>query len=131
MKLVAAVVLLLRFLRAVVVSGVQTVRVILVASLGERRAPPAAFVRVGFAPMSEQGAALLGCMVSLTPGTTTLDIDMQRHELLLHMLDSRDIDGMVQGIRTQFEPSLLTLFGTRAQRPGGDAPDARTVGGHR
>lgn len=110
-KLVAALVLLSRFLKAMVLSGFQTVGVILRASFGSRRPPAAAFVRVRFAPMSEQGAALLGCMVTLTPGTTTIDIDMVRRELLLHVLDATDTDAMVDGIRRDFEPSLVTLFG--------------------
>jgi multisubunit Na+/H+ antiporter MnhE subunit len=129
MKAWAAIALLLRFLGAVAVSGVQTVSVILMASFGERRVPPAAFVRVRFAPMSEAGAALLGSMVSLTPGTTTLDIDMAQHELLLHVLDTRDIDGLVRGIRTQFEPSLLTLFGTDAGAMRGNGQGAGAGGG--
>jgi multisubunit Na+/H+ antiporter MnhE subunit len=114
LKPVAAVLLLLRFLLAVVVSGFQTVGVILRASFGSRRPPPAAFVRVRFAPMSEQGAALLGCMVTLTPGTTTIDIDMHSRELLLHVLDASDTDAVVDGIRRNFEPGLVTLFGSRS-----------------
>ncbi len=110
----AALVLLLRFVKAVVVSGVQTVAVILRSGLGERRPPPAAFLRVRFAPMTAQGAALLGCMVTLTPGTTTLDIDMDKRELLLHVLDASDTDALVQGIRRDFEPGLVALFGVRA-----------------
>jgi multisubunit Na+/H+ antiporter MnhE subunit len=113
MKLWAALVLLLRFLRAVVVSGVQTVAVILRAGVGGGRPPPAAFVRVRYAPMSAQGAALLGCMISLTPGTTTLDIDEERRELLLHVLDASDTDALVAGIRSEFEPGLVALFGER------------------
>ena len=113
-KFVAAVQLLLRFLKAVVVSGFQTVGVILRASFGARRRPAAAFVRVRFAPMSEGGAALLGCMVTLTPGTTTIDIDMASRELLLHVLDGSDTDAMVEGIRRDFEPGLVALFGRSA-----------------
>lgn len=112
-KLWAALVLLLRFLKAVVLSGVQTVQVILRSSTGERLPPPAALLRVRFAPMNEQGAAILGCMITLTPGTTTLDIDMEKRELLLHVLDASDPDGMVAGIRTDFEPGLVALFGVR------------------
>jgi multisubunit Na+/H+ antiporter MnhE subunit len=109
----AAIMLLLRFLRAVIVSGVQTVVVILRAGMPGGRPPPVALLRVPFAPMNEQGAALLGCMVSLTPGTTTIDIDMDRHELLLHVLDASDAEGMVRGIRREFEPGLVALFGGR------------------
>lgn len=113
-KLIAAVVLLLRFLKAVVVSGYQTVLVILRASLGARTPPPVAFLKVRFAPMSAQGAALLGCMITLTPGTTTLDIDMEKREIYMHVLDASDTNALVQGIREDFEPGLIALFGEKA-----------------
>lgn len=109
-RLLAAAVLLLRFLRAVAISGAQTVTVILRSGLGPGRAPPTALLRVRFAPMNARGAALLGCLVSLTPGTTTLDIDMRRRELLLHVLDASDTDGLLAGIRRDFEPGLQVLF---------------------
>jgi multisubunit Na+/H+ antiporter MnhE subunit len=114
MKLLAAATLLLRFVRAIVVSGLQTVAVILRAGRPGGTPPPLALLRVRFAPMSEQGAALLGAMVSLTPGTTTIDIDMDERELLLHVLDASDTDALVAGIRRDFEPGLVALFG----RPG-------------
>lgn len=116
-RVAAATLLLLRFLRAVLVSGLQTVRVILAAGR-PGGTPPVALLRVGFAPMSAQGAALLGCMVSLTPGTTTIDIDMERRELLLHVLDASDTAALVAGIRRDFEPGLVVLFG---ERTGGRA----------
>jgi multisubunit Na+/H+ antiporter MnhE subunit len=114
-RLLAWAGLLLRFIRAVFVSGLQTVAVIL-KSAGPGGAPPVALVRVRFAPMNEQGAALLGSMVSLTPGTTTIDIDMERRELLLHVLDASDAEAMVAGIRRDFEPGLRTLFGPGENR---------------
>ncbi|MFZ5439265.1 MAG: Na+/H+ antiporter subunit E [Myxococcota bacterium] len=110
-KPLAALVLLLRFLRAIVVSGLQTVRVILTSSRPGGRPPPIALVRLRFAPMSAGGASLLGCMVSLTPGTTTIDIDLERRELLLHVLDASDTDALVRGIRRDFEPGIVALFG--------------------
>ena len=112
-KIVAAIVLLARFLIAVVISGFRTVQVILRSSLGNRP-PPTAFLRVKFAPMNEQGASLLGCMITLTPGTTTLDVDMEKREILMHVLDASDTDGLVKGIREDFEPGLVVLFGERS-----------------
>jgi multisubunit Na+/H+ antiporter MnhE subunit len=114
-RLFAAVVLLLRFLRAVMISGIDTVVVILRTGRPGGAPPPVALLRVRFAPMRPQGAALLGSMVSLTPGTTTIDIDMEQRELLLHVLDASDVDGLVAGIRRDFEPGLRALFGTEAR----------------
>lgn len=110
-RFLAAVGLLLRFLRAMLVSGLLTVAVILRTGRPGGAPPPSALLRVRFAPMSAQGAALLGAMVSLTPGTTTIDIDMERRELLLHVLDASDTDAVVEGIRREFEPALRILFG--------------------
>ena len=111
---IAAIVLLLRFLLAVVVSGLQTVRVILWASTSRHRQPQVAYLRMGFAPMSEAGAAILGCMISLTPGTTVIDVDMERREMLLHVLDATDTAGLIDGIRRNFERYLVVLFGRAA-----------------
>ncbi len=111
-----AIGLVLRFARAVFVSGIETVAVIAKRGLPGRKAPPGALIRVRFAPMSEQGAALLGAMVSLTPGTTTVDIDMEHRTLLLHVLDASDPDAVVDAIRRDFEPGLRALFGMEATR---------------
>jgi len=111
-KVWALFVLLLHFLKAVVLSGWQTVQVILATTPGGKPRT-GTFVRVRFAPMNATGAAILGCMVSLTPGTTTLDIDMDLHELLLHVLDETAVQEMVDGIRTDFEPGLVAVFGVR------------------
>lgn len=112
----AFVLLMLRFGRAVVVSGLETIGVILKTGRPGGAPPPIALVRVRFAPMSARGAALLGSMVSLTPGTTTVDIDMERRELLLHVLDASDTDALVEGIRRDFEPGLRILFGRGSER---------------
>ncbi len=111
---VALLILMLRFGRAVLVSGVETIAVILKTGWPGAAPPPVALVRVRFAPLSARGAALLGSMVSLTPGTTTIDIDMERYELLLHVLDASDTDAIVDGIRREFEPGLRILFGKEA-----------------
>lgn len=109
----AAIVLLLRFLLAVVVAGLQTVRVILWVSAGRDRRPRVAYLRMGFAPMSEAGATILGCMISLTPGTTVIDVDMERREMLLHVLDASDTSALIDGIRRNFERYLVVLCGSR------------------
>lgn len=113
-RLTAAVVLPWRFGRAVVGSGVQTIATIVRQGLAMGAPPSPAFVRIGFAPMSAQGAALLGCMISLTPGTTVIDIDMPRRQMVMHMLDTGQATATIQGIRQQFEPPLRAWFGEAA-----------------
>lgn len=106
-QLLAAAVLAVSFVFEVVLSGLATLRVI----LHPGRIGHAGLVTFEFAPMSEAGAALLGVLVTLTPGTTVVDIDMARRRMLLHLLDSRDAAGAERSIRRQFERHVVVLFG--------------------
>jgi multisubunit Na+/H+ antiporter MnhE subunit len=109
--------LLLLFLRAVAVSGVQTMAIIVRRACGGP-SPRAGLVRMRFAPMSENGATLMGCLITLTPGTTTIDIDMERREMLLHLLDLEGAEDAVAGIRREFEPSVVRIFGRDGDEGG-------------
>jgi multisubunit Na+/H+ antiporter MnhE subunit len=113
-KLTATVVLPLRFGRAMLASGLQTIGAIVRHGLAIGAPAPASFVRIDFAPMTAQGAALLGSMISLTPGTTVIDIDMARRQMVLHMLDARDATAAVDAMRREFEPPLRAWFGVEA-----------------
>lgn len=104
----AFLVLSLTFVRAVVVSGVETLLVILRTS--PSRPAPSAFLRMGFGDTTPAGASLLGALVTLTPGTTTIDVDLERRELLLHVLDAHDPEAVVASIRADFERHVLVLF---------------------
>ena len=110
-RLLAVLQLLLRFGKAMVASGVQTLRIIVLHGLRLRPLPPSGLRSVTFAPMQPRGVALLAAMVSLTPGTTVIEIDMERHEMLIHMLDTREAEVAAADIRATFETPLLVLFG--------------------
>ncbi|RPE66940.1 multicomponent K+:H+ antiporter subunit E [Tibeticola sediminis] len=110
-RLHAALVLPPRFLRAMLVSGTQTLLIILTYGLRRRALPPSGLRRLAYAPMRPQGVALLAAMVSLTPGTTVIDIDAERHEFLVHMLDTRDAEAAAAEIRRIFQQPLCALFG--------------------
>lgn len=110
-RLVAALQLLLRFVKAMVFSGVQTLRIIVLHGLRLRPLPPSGLRSMRFTPMHPQGVALLTAMVSLTPGTTVIEIDVERHEMLIHMLDTRGAEAAATEIRATLEPPLLVLFG--------------------
>ncbi len=97
--------LLLRFSWHCVLSGITTARIIL-----QRTLPPAGLVRLRFAPMTPTGAAVLGAMVTLTPGSSAIDIDLERGEILLHLLDIRTADAALATIRKDFEEDIRALF---------------------
>jgi multicomponent K+:H+ antiporter subunit E/multicomponent Na+:H+ antiporter subunit E len=104
--------LLLIFLWALVISGIATIRVIVQASFGGT-APASGFVRFRYAPMSDQGAAILASMITLTPGTTAIDIDPETRTMTLHLLDAAGAEDAIADIRRTFEPPLVILFGAR------------------
>jgi multicomponent K+:H+ antiporter subunit E/multicomponent Na+:H+ antiporter subunit E len=114
MKPFVAFGLLLRFLWAVVVSGIDTIQVILRSTFAPGRAPRAGFVRFRYAPMSDQGAALLAAMITLTPGTTAIDIDPETRIMTLHLLDADGAEDAIADVRRTFEPPLVKLFGVPA-----------------
>lgn len=105
---VAAITLALRFFLAVIRSGVQTTITILRPDPGMTPG----FIDYEFEPMTEIGATLLGSLITLTPGTTTVDIDMEARRLLVHLLDTRGADAARAEIRSEFETPIRVLFGT-------------------
>ncbi len=111
-KLIAALVLVLRFAWSVFVSGMQTMSVI----LRWRSRPQPGFMRYRFAPMSAHGAALLGSLITLTPGSTTIDVDLERRELLLHLLDASDPRATARSIRADLERWIVVLCAERPVR---------------
>ena len=97
--------LLARFIGHSVLAGVTTARIIL-----RRTPPPAGLVRLPYTPMSETGAAVLGAMLTLTPGSSVVDIDPARREMLLHLLDVRTAEAAAAAIRSDFERDIAILF---------------------
>ena len=109
-RLQALVILLWRFATAMVLSAWTTSVTILLASDAPRRG----FVRFEYADLNEPGVMLLAAMVTLTPGTSTVDIDTDRRELLLHVLDTEDIETTLSDIQRKFLPPIRILFGEQS-----------------
>jgi multicomponent K+:H+ antiporter subunit E/multicomponent Na+:H+ antiporter subunit E len=97
--------LLLRFIGHCILSGLTTALIIL-----KRTPPPAGLVRFKYASMSITGASVLGALVTLTPGSSTIDIDPERQEMLLHLLDTRTAEASLKSIRRDFELDVAALF---------------------
>lgn len=104
--------LLSHFFVQLVLSGLVTAW--LIVRPGSTR--PSALARVPFEGLNETGAAVLGCLLTLTPGTTALDIDMQEHTLLIHLLDATHPERTASKIRHRFEIPLRRLFPRGAEQ---------------
>jgi multisubunit Na+/H+ antiporter MnhE subunit len=109
-RLQAMAILLWRFASAMVLSAWATS----VTILTESDAPRRGFARLDYADLNEAGVMLLAAMVTLTPGTTTVDIDVDRRELLLHVLDSEDIETTLADIKLKFLQPIRILCGGRS-----------------
>jgi multicomponent Na+:H+ antiporter subunit E len=58
---------------------------------------------------------LLSCVITMTPGTLTLDIADDRRSLLVHAMYAADPEGVLRDIRERYETPLLTIM--RGRRP--------------
>jgi multisubunit Na+/H+ antiporter MnhE subunit len=98
--------LLAHFFVQVVMGGAKTAWIIV--QPGARPTPTLA--RLPFGDMSPTGAAIFACLVTLTPGTTTVDLDLEHRAILEHLLDGTDPADSLSGLRLKFERHLQTLF---------------------
>lgn len=55
-------------------------------------------------------ATILGSIVSLTPGTVSVEIDRERAVLLVHVLDAADTAAVVADIKRRYESPLKEIF---------------------
>lgn len=98
--------LALNFLKGVLLSGWSTALLIL-------RNPDtrAGITRMSYGELDPTGASLVGALVNLTPGASTVAIDLQRREMLLHLLDLERRDETVAAIQRDFINPMLKLRG--------------------
>lgn len=104
-KVLALFLLILNLFKDLVSSGWATARLI----LRPAQPPPSGFVYFSFGDLPEPAANLLGALITLTPGTTTLDIDMERGEILLHLLDLEGDEATLAAIQRDFLGPIRTL----------------------
>lgn len=107
----AALGLIALFLLQVVVAGFTTAFWI----LRPGRRPQTGLLRIPYGGLDEAGAAVYGCMLTLTPGSTVIDIDPESHEILLHLLDASHPEETAARLRRGFEARLQLLFPERGR----------------
>lgn len=55
-------------------------------------------------------ATILGSIVSLTPGTVSVDVDRERWVLKLHALDAPDPEALAGNIKRRYETPIREIF---------------------
>lgn len=69
-----------------------------------------AFVEVPLDLRDPFVATILASIVSLTPGTVSIDVDRERWVLCLHALDAPDPDALIREIKQRYEGLLKEIF---------------------
>ncbi|MFH2133722.1 MAG: Na+/H+ antiporter subunit E [Pseudomonadota bacterium] len=78
--------------------------------LGPVAALHPAFVEVPLDLRDPFAATLLGSVVSLTPGTVSIDVDRERWVLQVHALDAPDPQALVREIKQRYEAPIREIF---------------------
>ncbi|EGV28993.1 cation antiporter [Thiorhodococcus drewsii AZ1] len=76
---------------------------------GPRRVAPG-FVVVPLDLRSDLGISLLANTISLTPGTVSAWLDPERRNLVVHGLNVRNPEALVESIKQRYETPLLEIF---------------------
>lgn len=69
-----------------------------------------AFVEVPLDLRDPFAATLLGSIVSLTPGTVSIDVDRERWVLQVHALDAPDPAALIRQIKQHYEKPIREIF---------------------
>ena len=69
-----------------------------------------AFIEVPLDLRDPFAATVLGSIVSLTPGTVSIDVDRERWVLQLHALDAPDPDALIREIKQRYEAPIREIF---------------------
>jgi multicomponent K+:H+ antiporter subunit E len=69
------------------------------------------YVSIPLATGHEYANVVLANVVTMTPGSVSVEIDEVRGRLLLHVLHLGDANELVQRIKTRYERPILEVFG--------------------
>ncbi len=106
MKYIHALLLLVfNFFKSALLSGWDTARLILRNS----QFAHSGLSRMSYGDLGDTSASVLGALVTLTPGTTVIEIDLQQKEFIVHMLDLEQRDAVINAIQHDFIAPLQIL----------------------
>lgn len=98
--------LFLFFLKELVVANIQVA--VAVVKSNTRLKP--AIVKIPLSVRSDLAITILANMITLTPGTLSLDVSSDKQFLFVHVLDSDDCEATIRSIQDGFEKRLLKLY---------------------
>lgn len=100
LRVVGFLVFLFYFFRALVLSNIQLAAVVL---FKKREDIVPGFLTYPIEGLTKLEVLVLTHCITLTPGTTSVEISPDFTTLTVHALDASDVEGIVEGIRNDFE----------------------------
>lgn len=94
------------FLKELLVANVRVAR----AVIGNKYALRPGIVRIPLEGHTDRSVTVLANLVTLTPGTLSLDVEPDRSALFVHCLDVEDPDAVRDEIKSGFERRVLGVF---------------------
>jgi multicomponent K+:H+ antiporter subunit E len=107
---IASPVLAVRFILLVLWDIVVANLQVAVLILGSRQKLQPAFIKIPLDLKQDFTITLLANTISLTPGTVTIDLQMEQGYILVHALNVGDIDQAVADIKRRYEAPLKEIF---------------------
>jgi len=72
------------------------------------------WLRVPLETQHEEVNTLLAMIITTTPGTVSAGIDQDRGDILVHALNTNDINEEILLIKVRYEKPLMNIFGVKA-----------------
>jgi multicomponent Na+:H+ antiporter subunit E len=105
-KMQVGILFLLFFLKEMIVSSIRVALIVLSPKM--KMCP--AVVAIPLDVTSDAAITLLGNLITLTPGTLTLDVSTDRRTMYVHTMNVGDIEAFRRSIKDGFERRILEVF---------------------
>lgn len=69
-----------------------------------------AIVAIPLEPMTDMQLMMVSNLMTMTPGTLTLDVSPDRKILYVHAMYASDVDGLIREFKEKFEPMVRNAF---------------------
>lgn len=98
--------LMLAVLYDIVMSNIEVARRV----LGPESAIRPGFIKVPLDLKDDWAITALACIITMTPGTLTADVAVDRSHLLVHAFHIDDAQALIASIKTRYEAPLQEIF---------------------
>jgi multicomponent Na+:H+ antiporter subunit E len=107
-RLPAIVSLLLLFLRELAMSAIRVAVLVLRPDMMKAIRP--ALIAYPLSSQSDASITMLANLITLTPGTLSVDVSEDRSTLFIHAIDMGDREALIKDIATGFETRVKAVF---------------------